>query len=78
MYLYCVEARGLYFPEKTEPKCLHYGSIKGHSIQDCNRLKFPTSEDCLKVEKEFKKVGDGHSRHPDSKSRRAAYMELAH
>lgn len=62
----CCVASGFYFPEKTEPKCLHYSGIKGHSIQECNRLKFHTSEVYLKVGKEFKKVGDGHSRHPDS------------
>lgn len=51
LYLYCAEARGLYFPAKTEPKSLHYSNIKGHSIQDSNGLKFPTSEDYLKVGK---------------------------
>lgn len=76
MDLCCVEARGFHFPEKTEPKCLHYSSIKGHSIQECNRLKFHTSEVYLKVGKEFKK--DGHSRHPDSKSLSAQYIELVH
>lgn len=52
------KARVLYFPEEIEPKCLHYSSIKGHSIQDCNRLKFHTSQVYLKVGKEFKKVGE--------------------
>lgn len=46
----------VYKPEiEIEPKCLHYGSIKGHSIQDCNRLKFHISEVYLKVRKEFKR-----------------------
>lgn len=52
------KARGLYFPEEIEPKCLHYSSIKGHSIQDCNRLEFHTSQVYLKLGKEFKKVGE--------------------
>lgn len=54
----CPAYKGLYFPGEIEPKCLHYGSIKGHSIQDCNRLKFHTSQVYLKVRKEFKKVGE--------------------
>lgn len=58
MYLSRVQTRGLYFPEEIEPKCLHYGSIKDHSIQDCNRLKLHTSQVYLKVRKEFKKVGE--------------------
>lgn len=78
MHFCCVEATGLYFPEKTELKCLHYDSIKGHNIQDCNGLSFHISEVYLKDRKEFKKVGDGHSRHPDSKSYHAQDIELAY